>query len=278
MKALVEIARPLDTSVLLLGLVVGGCGPSSYLASYERDISSSTRAINTARDDAQRAAAYTKRGSAYSEKARYSRAFKLIPADEYQRLFDLAVKDHDEAVRLNPDSAEMYFNRGQAYYDRGSLDLMDQKDGKPWFDLAAANFEKATEKDPKNDLAFDRLGLTHEENGESDKAIRDYTREMALNRFGRQRLADAYCTRGFHLQQEKHYAAAVVEYQKSIEFGVADDDVCPYQPYNSLVAFYTTEMPQYDKAWDFVHQARKSGLRIQPELLDQLKKNSGRTD
>jgi len=145
-------------------------------------------------------------------------------------------------------------------------------------ELAAADFEKATEKNPRDPLAFDRLGLTHEENGESDKAIRDYTREMALDPFGRQRLADAYCTRGFHLQQEKNYAAAVVEYQKSIEFGAADNDVCPYEPYNSLVAFYTTEMHQYDKAWDFVRQARKSGRRIEPEVVDRLKKDSGRTD
>lgn len=199
---------------------------------------------------------HTRRVVLRIRRRRYSRAFKLIPADEYERLFDLAVKDHDEAVRLNPDSVEIYLNRGQAYYDRGALDLLDKKDGKPWFDLAAANFEKATEKDPKNDSAFDRLGLTHEENGESDKAIRDYTQEMALVPFGRQRLADAYCTRGFHLQQDKNDAGAVAEYQKSIGFGVADDDVCPYQPYESLVAYYTAEMHQYDKAWDYVHRAR----------------------
>jgi len=267
-------------ALLCILMLLGGCemGPAMFLGAREREINDSTQAVQSARNDVERAKAYSTRGVAYSEKARYSREFKLIPNDEYQRLFDLAVKDHDEAVRLNPDNAEMYFNRGQAYYDRGSLDLMDKKDGKPWVDLAAANFEKATEKDPKNDLAFDRLGLTHEENGESDKAIRDYTQEMALNPFGKQRLADAYCIRGFHLQQQKSYAAAVVEYQKSIEFGAADDDVCPYQPYDSLVAFYTTEMHQYDKAWDFVHRARKSGVRIQPELLDQLKKNSGRTD
>src|SRR2546430_16108496 len=99
MKALLLIARPLYVSVLLLlGLLLGGCGgPSYYLASYERDIGSSTRAIETARDDADRAAAYTKRGSAYSEKARYSRAFKLIPPAEYERLFGLAIKNHDQA-------------------------------------------------------------------------------------------------------------------------------------------------------------------------------------
>jgi tetratricopeptide (TPR) repeat protein len=114
-------------------------GPAMFLGARDREISESTQAVQSARNDAQRAEAYSKRGMAYSEKARYSRAFKLIPAEEYERLFDLAVKDHDEAVRLNPDSAEVYFNRGQAYYDRGSLDLMDHKDGKPWFDLAAAN-------------------------------------------------------------------------------------------------------------------------------------------
>ena len=102
-KASLNIAGPLYVSVLLLlGLLLGGCLPSFYLASYERDISSSTQAIETARDDAHRAAAYTKRGSAYSEKARYSRAFKLISPDEYARLFGLAIKDHAQAIALDP--------------------------------------------------------------------------------------------------------------------------------------------------------------------------------
>jgi hypothetical protein len=66
-----------------------------YLSSYDRDISNSTKATGAARDNAQRAEAYAKRGSAYSEKARYSKAFKLISADEYDRFFGLAIKDHD---------------------------------------------------------------------------------------------------------------------------------------------------------------------------------------
>jgi tetratricopeptide (TPR) repeat protein len=267
-------------ALLCILILLGGCGmgPAMFIGASDREISDATQAVQSTRNDVERARAYSQRGAAYSEKARYSRAFKLIPADEYERLFDLAVKDHDEAVRLNPESAEIYLNRGQAYYDRGSLDLMDKKDGKPWFDLAATNFEKATEKDPKDPHAFDMLGLTHEENGESDKAIRDYTREMALVPFGRQRLADAYCTRGFHLSQEKNYVAAVVEYQKSIEFGAADNDTCPYEPYDMLVVFYSTVGHQYDKAWDLVHEARESGRRIEPETIARLKKNSGRND
>jgi hypothetical protein len=265
--------------------LLGGCemGPARFLGARDREISDSTQAIQSAREDVERAKAYSTRGAAYSEKARYSREFKLIQADEYERLFALALKDHDAAIRLNSDSAEVYFNRAQANYDRGTWDLVgqdsiDPKDGKPWLDRAAADFEKATEKNPTDDLALDRLGLTHEQNGEMEKAIRDYTREMALKPWAKQRLADAYCNWGFRLGQEKNYAAAAEKYQKSIEFGTADDHSCPYEPYNSLVAFYTTGSRQYDKAWEMVHQAQKLRRRIEPEQLERLKKDSGRND
>ena len=94
-----------------LTILLSGCGPWSYLASYEHDIRSATRDIETAHDDVHRSTAYTKRGSAYSEKARYSRAFKLIPMDEYARVFGQAIQDHDRAIALNSASAEAYFAR-----------------------------------------------------------------------------------------------------------------------------------------------------------------------
>lgn len=124
MKASLKIAGLLCASVLLF---LTGCNRitrSWYLSSYDRDISSSTKAIETARDNAHRAAAYAKRGSAYSEKARYSRAFKLISADEYDRLFGLAIKDHDQAVALDPASTEAYYSRGVTYYDRATLEVV----------------------------------------------------------------------------------------------------------------------------------------------------------
>ena len=195
MKASSKIAGLLCASVLL---ILAGCvrmAQSWYLASYERDISSSTRAIETARDDAHRAAAYTKRGSAYSEKARYSRAFKLISAEEYDRLFGLAIQDHDQAIALDPASAEAYFSRGQAYYDRADLETVvdgmlvgtDAAARKAWFDPAVADFKKAVERDGRYDRAWDMLGLTHETIGELDQAISEYSQEMALNRLGRSR-------------------------------------------------------------------------------------------
>ena len=101
---------------------------------------------------------------------------------------------------------------------------------------------------------------------------------MALNRLGKLRLADAYCNIGFRREQEKDFAAAAMAYQKSIEFGLADDKTCPYEPFGSMVAIYTTETRQYDKAWEMVHQAHKVNRRIAPELIERLKKESARTN
>jgi len=150
---------------------------SGFLTSYERDINSSTEAIATARDDAQLAAAYSKRGSTYSEKARYSRAFKLISSEEYGRLFGLAIQDHDQAIALAPAKAEAYFNRGQAYYDRANLEtvvdgvlVVTDAAWKAWFDPAVADFKKAVELDGRYERAWDMLGLTHETTGELDLA------------------------------------------------------------------------------------------------------------
>src|SRR4029079_15840248 len=167
-------------AVLCTLILLSGCGmgPSMFLGARDREINDSTQALQSARNDVERAKAYSSRGAAYSEKARYSRISKLIPTEAYERLFDLAIKDHNQAVALDPSNAEAYFNRAQAYYDRGTLDLVYNTEAwvvppttKSWLDAAASNFEKAIEKNPKNSLALDRLGLAYEQAGEEDKAV-----------------------------------------------------------------------------------------------------------
>ena len=114
-------------------------------------------------------------------------------------MFGLAVKDHDRAVALAPGSAEGYYSRGRTYFDRAALE--DSKDAKLWFDSAASDFTKAVERDGRHYMAWDMLGVVHSSTGEWDKAISDFTQEMALNPLGKARLADAYCERGFSRQR-----------------------------------------------------------------------------
>jgi tetratricopeptide (TPR) repeat protein len=277
MKALLNMARPLCVSVVLL---FAGCSP---MERYERDISSSTRAIESARDDAHRAAAYSKRGSAYSEKARYSRFFKLIPAEEYERLFGLAIRDHEQAIALDPTSAEAYCSRGRTYYDRAFLETVvngtlvgTDASRKAWYAPAAADFQKAIEKDGKHYEAWDMLGLAHERSGELDQAIADYSQEMALNRLGRERLAGAYCERGEYRQKEGQLDAAIADYEKSIDAGAISDG-CSCDPYNPLLGLYS-ENRRYDQGWVVVRRAINAGKWVAPDLLNILKKESGRSN
>jgi tetratricopeptide (TPR) repeat protein len=278
-----KIAKPLYIPVLLL---LGGCGRMflwSNLAGYDRDISSSTRAIENARDDAHRAEAYTKRGEAYAEKARYGRTFKLIAPDEYARLFGLAIKDHDRAIALNPGSAAAYFSRGQTYYNRAVLEVMvngvlvgSPASRKVWFDPAAADLRKAVERDARHSLAWDGLGLIDESTGELDQAISDYTQEMALTPLGRTRVADAYCTRGSSNQKENKYDAAIADYEKSIDTG-ASAVGCMCDPYNPLLGLYEKDQ-RYDQVWEVVGKARRGGKWIAPDLLANVEKESGRRE
>jgi predicted small secreted protein len=79
LKKLPRASRSLLLGLVLFAslLVLAGC--VDFLSGRDSDIKDATQALETARDDAQRAKAYSSRGTAYSEKARYSRATKLIP-------------------------------------------------------------------------------------------------------------------------------------------------------------------------------------------------------
>jgi tetratricopeptide (TPR) repeat protein len=249
----------------------GGIAHSWYLHDRDRDIANATQAVEAARDDAQRAAAYTSRGRAYSDKARYSRVFKLIRAEESERLFALAIHDHDQAVALNPGSAEMYFDRGQTYFDRASVEQSTV--AKTWLNSAALDFQKAVEKDPHHDRALDLLGVVHTRTGELDLAIADFTAEMALNQLGKARLPDAYCLRGSSNQAARKYDAAIADYEKSIELGAPGSDGCACDPYNQLIAL-CAESHRYDKGWEVVSRAKKAGIWVEPEFVQALKKDS----
>src|SRR3979490_1653568 len=75
-------------AVVCILMLLGGfeMGPAMYLGARDREISESTQAVQSARNDVERAKAYSTRGAAYSEKARYSRISKLIPNEDYKRL------------------------------------------------------------------------------------------------------------------------------------------------------------------------------------------------
>jgi tetratricopeptide (TPR) repeat protein len=268
-----RIVKWLSAAILGAGaLLLGGwmlLGPGWNLSRSDREIRRAGQAIAASTNTNQRAAAYADRADAYADKARYSRVMKLIADEEYSKLFDLALQDYNHAIALDPDNAEMYYRRGNAYYSRAGLDMIYAPYTSVFLAPAKADFSRAVEKNPKNAAAFDMLGLTDGSMGDWTQAIADFEQETALDPRQRFRLSDAYCNRGSRYPKEK-YDLAISDLNRAIEIR-ATSDPCECEPYNPLLAIYLKQTREYDKAREVAALAQRSGKWIAPENLDQLK-------
>jgi len=244
-------------------------GPSWNVRRSDSEIRRAGQAIAASTNSIQRSAAYADRADAYADKARYLRLMKLIADEEYVRLFDLAVQDYNQAIALDPDNAEMYYRRGNAYYSRAGLDMIYAPYKSVFLAPAKADFSRAVEKNPKNAMAFDMLGLTEGSMGDWTQAIADFEQETALDPRQRFRLSDAYCNRGTIYAGEKKYDLAVSDLNQAIQIRVTSDP-CECEPYNPLLATYL-QTREYDKARDVAALAQRSKKWISPENLEQLK-------
>lgn len=80
-----------------------------------------------------------------------------------------AVKDYNEAVKLNEKEPNLYLSRGLAFYN------MRQ------FRSAASDFSKAIELDPNESMAYYNRGNALQELGEFEKALIDYETASKLD-------------------------------------------------------------------------------------------------
>ena len=269
-----KIAQTLSLTVLLTGLILfAGCGPfspSGYLARFDSDIRKASAAIEAAKTDAQRAAAYADRGATYGEKARYSRVGKLITIEEYNKLFELSMADFTRAIALDSGNADLYYRRGYVYYGRAGVEMIYDRTPSPSLKPAKADFSLVVARNPKNAQAWDMLGLTDASLGQWTAAISDFTQEMALDPRAQDRVGDAYCNRGMAYSSEKKFDLAEADLIKAIEMGTHPDP-CECDPYNSLLTIYVAQTHEYEKAQAVVAKAKAHGKWISPEYLEQLK-------
>jgi len=132
------------------------------------------------------AKAFTNRGIAYKSKglwdkaiADYDEAIRLMPklvfvfnnrgnAYYHKGHFDRAIKDFDEAIRLMPEFSEAFGNRGNVYRKKGRLDR------------AIEDYDKAIHLNPDDGQVFADRGLAYEKKGELTQALRDFKRAHAL--------------------------------------------------------------------------------------------------
>lgn len=94
---------------------------------------------------------------------------------------DLAIKDYNTAIEINPNYAAAYINRGIYYGNNGQPDL------------AIKDYSKAIELNPRYTVAFINRGGAYGQKGEYNLALQDFDKAIEID----PNYADAYTNRGF---------------------------------------------------------------------------------
>ena len=120
---------------------------------------------------------------------------------EKQEWYNKAIVHYTEAIGLNPELAETYTNRGNAYGEIGE------------FDEAIQDYTKAINLNPEHVTAYYNRGIAYYYKGEFDEAIRNYDQAINL----KPDHANAYNNRGFAYKDKGKFDNAIQDFNKTID-------------------------------------------------------------
>ncbi|HEX3681179.1 MAG TPA: tetratricopeptide repeat protein [Bryobacteraceae bacterium] len=123
----------------------------------------------------------------------FERGFAATDPDEELRFFS-------EAIRLQPDYAKAFYNRGLARYAKGDLDG------------AIKDYNEAIRLKPDYAFAFNNCGVARAAKGDLDGALQDYNEAIRLNPED----ADIFYNRGVARYDNGDRDGAIQDYNEAI--------------------------------------------------------------
>jgi tetratricopeptide (TPR) repeat protein len=96
-------------------------------------------------------------------------SFTSGDANRNAKRYTEAIEEYDEMIRIEPNYAAAYNNRGRSYYAKGD------------YDKAIADFNQAITLDPKYADAYNNRGRAYYAKGDLNKALADYSQAITLN-------------------------------------------------------------------------------------------------
>jgi tetratricopeptide (TPR) repeat protein len=180
--------------------------------------------------------------------ADYTQAIKLNPnfapaykdrgtAYSFSGDYDKALADFNQALRLNPNDPTVYQGRGNIYSFQGD----DTR--------ALADYNRSINVSPNEDAYVSR-GLMYARMGDFNRAIADYTHAISLN----PNSLLAYTNRGNSYLRKNEYNRAIADYNKAIRLNANYDDAYVGRG----IVYYTKG--DYDRAFADFNQA----IRLNP--------------
>jgi tetratricopeptide (TPR) repeat protein len=137
---------------------------------------------------------------------------------EQARIYDRAIDDLTQAIRLEPDDAGAYTSRGIAYADKGD------------YDRAIADYNQAIRLDPNYANAYNSRGTAYDSKGDFDRAIADYNQVVRIN----PNSAQAYYNRGIAYYNKRDLDRAIADFTQATRLD--PNDALAY--YNRGFAYY----------------------------------------
>jgi tetratricopeptide (TPR) repeat protein len=127
----------------------------------------------------------------------------LIRGDSFSAIKDYAhaILDYDQAIRLNPEYAEAYNNRGYAYYWSGNPAH------------AIADYSRAIALRPNYAYAYNNRGAAYMASGHPDRAISDLDHALELQ----PEFPQAYINRGNAHLRSGHISLAFADFRQGGE-------------------------------------------------------------
>jgi len=177
--------------------------------------------------------------------------------------YDRAMIEYSEAIRLNPNLAQAYYNRGQVYFLKGD------------WDRAIAEYTQAIRADPDYAKAYNNRGAAYANKEDYDRAIADWEEVLRIDpnyADARNNLPRALNNRGLVYYQKGDYDRAIADWEKVLRINPNNADARNYLPIALLkhgIAYY--EKGDLDQAVaDFT-----ACLRINPNNVDALNNRAG---
>jgi predicted TPR repeat methyltransferase len=142
----------------------------------------------------------------------YKQALKIQPnhAEVYYNMgialknkgdLDAAIDSYKQALKIKPDYAEAYSNMGNVLKDKGDLNA------------AIDSYKKAIKLKPDYADAYNNMGISLKDKGDLDAAIESYKKALKI----KPDLAEAYYNMGTSLKDKGDLDAAIVSYKQALE-------------------------------------------------------------